>query len=187
MGKENKMKKIICVALVLVTCIFVVASRNSKIIFNEVFYLQNGKQVILHDDFTWSYYHVDPEDRELILQNKNTLRPKVNATDEEIFTACEMREQGWIYIMPQPKGEKAAWFNFDIKTVWYNGWWTNYRTGKYSKTTPVLKVGGKYEGDGIDMSNTFSAGGSPYKPDIYMFLLSDCGGPVDNCINLFHN
>ena len=122
---------------------------------------------------------------DVVLQYEHTLRQSINATYDQVLRACQMRQQGWIYIMPAPKSEDAEWFNFDEETEWYNGWWSNFHTQKYSKTTPVLQPNGRYEGDDIDMSNTFSKGGSPGKPDIYMFLLSDCGGPVNNCINLF--
>ena len=152
----------------------------------EIVTLENGKKIIINANYTWYYQEENLNNEDVILQNKKTLRQKVNATDQQILIACQMREQGWIYIMPVPKSDDAEWFNFDKNTVWYNGWWSNYHTQKYSRTTPILNLNGRYEGDNIDMSNTFSKGGSPGKPDIFMFLLSDCGGPVENCINLFH-
>lgn len=184
------MKKYFSLFFLLLIPIIISANSNEKEnkpsdYSTTIITLENGKKIVLTSNFTWYYYEQKIDEKEVVRQYKHTLRQNINATDQEIITACEMRQQGWIYIMPAPKSDEAAWFNFDADAEWYNGWWSNFHTQKYSKTTPILQPNGRYEGDDIDLSNTFSKGKSPSKPDIYMFLLSDCGGPTEKCINLF--
>ena len=80
--------------------------------------------------------------------------------------------------MPIPKSRQAAWENGDGRTTWYNGYWHNIKTNLYSNTTLQKKESGLYLGDNQNSSNTWRNGGSPKKPDIFMFLLSDSGGPM---------
>jgi hypothetical protein len=105
------------------------------------------------------------------------LRQGVDATESEISVAIEMYEQGWRYTMPTPKSAKAAWGVRDGRTTWYNGWWKNEKTQAYSSTTPHKNSDGNYIGDDINTSNSWRRGGSPGRPDVYMFLLSKSGGP----------
>lgn len=88
-----------------------------------------------------------------------------------------MYEQGWVYTMPKPKSSKAAWDKSDGRTTWYNGWRYNSTTKIYSDTTPKKSNSGIFLRDNQNNSNSWRKGGSPRKPDIYMFLLSKSGGP----------
>jgi hypothetical protein len=88
-----------------------------------------------------------------------------------------MLEQGWKYTMPSPKSTKAAWGVSDGRTTWYNGWWHYSISNGYSDSTPKKSASGLYLGDGQNSSNTWKNGGSPRRPDVYMFLLSKSGGP----------
>ena len=88
-----------------------------------------------------------------------------------------MYEQGWTYTMPQPKSPQAAWGVRDGRTTWYNGWWHNSNTGQYSSITPKKAFSGLYMGNAQNNSNTWRNGGTPRRPDIYMFLLSKSDGP----------
>jgi hypothetical protein len=105
------------------------------------------------------------------------LRQGVDATPEQIAVAVEMYNQGWRYTMPRPKSAQAAWGNSNGQTTWYNGYWKNEKTGAYSSGTPRKNEAGEYVGDGRDQSGTWRRGGSPGRPDVYMFLLSRSGGP----------
>jgi hypothetical protein len=105
------------------------------------------------------------------------LRQGVDATETEIATATEMYEQGWRYTMPSPKSKQAAWGNGDGRTTWYVGWWKNEKTNEYSDITPKKDASGKYVGDNVNNSYAWRRGGSPRRPDVYMFLLSKSGGP----------
>ncbi len=44
------------------------------------------------------------------------------ATDQKtLMTAQKMRQDGWYYHMPKPKGPGASWDNYDKQTVWESG------------------------------------------------------------------
>jgi hypothetical protein len=105
------------------------------------------------------------------------LRQDVNATPEQITAAIEMYNQGWRYTMPEPKSAKAAWGVRDGRTTWYCSWWKNEKTGAYSSITPRKNEAGEYTGNGTNESGSWRRGGSPGRPDVYMFLLSSSGGP----------
>jgi hypothetical protein len=105
------------------------------------------------------------------------LRQDVNVTESQVKTATEMYEQGWRYTMPNPKSAQARWGNSDRRTTWYSGYWKNEKTSVYSNTTPKKDNFGTYVGDDKDYSGSWSSGGSPGRPDAYMFLLSKSGGP----------
>ena len=79
--------------------------------------------------------------------------------------------------MPNPKSAKAGWGVSDGRTTWWNGYWYNKMTKLYSDTTPIKKNSGLFIGDNQNSSGTWRNGGSPRGPDVYMFLLSDSGGP----------
>ena len=154
--------------ILLLTLLIVAQSSFSE----EIVTLKNGKKAVLYDDHTWSEVsNTKLSSEELIKKNKKFLRPGISASDKDILIACEMYEQGWTYTMPVPKSSKAAWGVTDGRTTWYSGWWYNSKTDKYSDTTPRKSSNGLYLGDGQNSANTWSRGGSPSRPDIYMFLL----------------
>jgi hypothetical protein len=105
------------------------------------------------------------------------LRQGIDATPEQIAVAVEMYNQGWRYTMPEPKSAKAAWGVRDGRTTWYYGWWKNKKTGAYSSITPHKNENGEYIGNGTNDSGSWRRGGSPGRPDVYMFLFSPSGGP----------
>lgn len=145
----------------------------------EIVTLKNGTKVVIYDDHTWAEYnHNILTTTEIVSKNKQYLRLGINASEKEIIIACEMHEQGWIYTMPRPKSSKAAWGITDKRTTWYNGWWFNAKTNQYSDSTPYKSNSGLYLGDNQNSSNSWRKGGTPHKPDIYMFLLSKSGGPI---------
>ncbi len=144
----------------------------------EIVTLKDGTKAVLYDDNTWSKITDLGLSSDIIVsKNKQFLRPGISSSNQEIIIACEMYEQGWTYTMPHPKSPKAAWGVSDGRTTWYNGWWYNSKTGQYSNTTPVKSSNGLYLGDAQNSSGSWRNGGSPRKPDIYMFLLSKNGGP----------
>ena len=146
----------------------------------EIVTRADGTKVILFDDHTWANQSIgeisDPNS--ILKQYKSFLRKGIAASDSDIQIACEMYSQGWKYSMPRPKSSQAAWGYGDGRTTWYNGYWFNSKTNLYSDTTPVKKESGLYLGDNQNSSNTWRNGGSPRKPDVYMFLLSESGGPL---------
>jgi hypothetical protein len=106
------------------------------------------------------------------------LRQGIKATRQEIITALEMFSQGWRYNMPRPKSPQASWGNRDGRTTWFYGWWHNEKTNLYSDKTPQKSGDGIYLGDNQNNSNKWRNGGSPGRPDVYMYLLSKNGGPL---------
>lgn len=161
--------------ILLVSLFFVVVSLFSE----EIVTLKDGSKVVLYDDHTWAEVSDSQSlsPNEIVSKNKQFLRQGVSASDQDILIACEMYEQGWTYTMPQPKSAKAAWGVSDGRTTWYYGWWHNSKTGAYSDTTPRKSSSGLYLGDGQNSANQWRNGGSPGRPDIFMYLLSRSGGP----------
>jgi hypothetical protein len=102
------------------------------------------------------------------------LRGGIKADQETIKIALAMQEQGWEYIMPEPKSPQAAWGNTDGRTTWYVGYWRNSKTGETSSSTPKLQDG-KYVGDGSGGPG-WRRGGSPPPPTKLQWLLSKSGG-----------
>jgi hypothetical protein len=144
--------------------------------------LDDGRQVILFDDFTWKYFEQEkPAENHANIKDNEIppyLRQGVKATRDEIITAIEMHNQGWRYTMPRPKSAQAAWGNRDGRTTWWYGWWHNEKTKLYSHTTPKKSANGLYLGDNQNNAGGWRNGGSRDWPDVYMFLLSNSGGPV---------
>jgi hypothetical protein len=144
----------------------------------EILTRENGIKIIIYDDHTWAEHNSSSLSiQEIVGKNKSYLRQGIQASEKEIEIACEMYEQGWRYTMPRPKSSKAAWGVSDGRTTWYKGWWHNTEKNQYSATTPKKSSSGLYIGDNQNSSNTWRNGGSPRRPDIYMFLLSENGGP----------
>jgi hypothetical protein len=164
------MKKILCVLFLL----FISVAIYSE----EIVSTSDGRKVILFDDHTWKELRNDASDKtDIVSVYKDKLRKNIKATDIEIKTACEMLADGWIYTMPRPKSAKAAWGITDGRTTWWYGFWYNEKTQLYSDSTPIKKSSGIYLGDSQNNSGNWKNGGSPKKPDIFMYLLSDSGGP----------
>ncbi|MCK4515824.1 MAG: DUF3157 family protein [Spirochaetaceae bacterium] len=168
------MKKLILLALSVCLAHLVIAE--------EIVTLRDGRQIVVYDDFTWGYLTTDlvgQVDYSTIRDNEipSFLRQGIQADRNQIIQAIRMYEQGWLYTMPRPKSTQAAWGNSDGRTTWYNGWWHNEATGHYSVTTPIERESGLFLGDNQNSSNTWRNGGSPRSPDVYMWLLSESGGP----------
>lgn len=172
---KNKIQKLIVILLVLS---FMIIPR----VFAEdiTVNLDNGKQVILHDDFTWEYVNKPKYDFDFsqIKDNviPNFLRQGIPADAVTIKTAVEMYLQGWRYTMPKPKSAQAAWGNSDGRTTWFYGYWYNNKTNVYSKETPVKKSNEDYFGDDQNQRGYWRNGGSPRFPNKIEWLLSTDGG-----------
>jgi len=159
------MKKLFVIFLTLISI---------SVFAEEIVTSKNGNKIILYDDHTWAEYKTDTVNYDNL---KNQLRAGRNATEKEIKTACEMLSQGWKYTMPRPKSAKAGWGISDGRTTWWYGYWYNSKTSQYSQITPKQTKSGLYLGDNQNKIGSWRNGGSPAEPDIYMFLLSDVGGP----------
>ncbi|NIJ45519.1 hypothetical protein FHR24_001987 [Wenyingzhuangia heitensis] len=141
--------------------------------------LSNGKKIILHSDYTWEYqkgieYNFDFS---TIKDNiiPKLLRQGISVNKKTLVTAIELKIQGWKYTMPRPKSSKAYWGNRDGRTTWYNGYWKNNKTNKYSGIIPKKHTDGYYYGD--NQNNTgWRNGGSPSFPSKIEWLLSTNGG-----------
>ena len=162
--------------------VLLVAACACPTIAEEVVTLQDGRQIVVYDDHTWDYVtrnDYEGFDFSTIQDNRppEFLRQNIRATREEIIQAIVMYQQGWRYTMPRPKSAQARWGNTDGRTTWWNGWWHNETTGQYSRTTPREGDSGLFLGDNQRVANTWSNGGSPPMPDVYMWLLSSSGGP----------
>jgi hypothetical protein len=146
----------------------------------EIVTKADGTKVILFDDHTWAIQNTADIKKsiDLVKHFKSFLRQGIKASENDYQIACEMYSQGWKYTMPRPKSSQAAWGNNDGRTTWYNGHWYNSKTNLFSETTPQKKDSGLYLGDNQNSSNSWRNGGSPRTPDIYMFLLSESGGPT---------
>jgi hypothetical protein len=115
-----------------------------------------------------------------LLNNYPSLRGGITTDQQTINIALDMQNQGWEYIMPQPKSPEAAWGNTDGRTTWWNGYWYNIKTGQYSSITPYKKFNEKtnnvqYIGNGINPQG-WRRGGSPRRPNKFEWLLSKHGG-----------
>lgn len=142
--------------------------------------LPDGRQAILHDDFTWEYYKAAKTliDTSTIQDNQipDFLRKGIAAERETIIAAVELYSQGWRYTMPRPKSAQAAWGNGDRRTTWWNGYWENQQTGAVSQKDPIKRSSGLYYGDNQDLRATWRNGGSPPPPTKLQWLLSSSGG-----------
>ncbi|NOY07481.1 MAG: hypothetical protein GXP33_01380 [Spirochaetes bacterium] len=146
---------------------------------DEIVKLQNGKKVLLLDDFTWIFLEESNNEFDFnsIKDNQipNFLRGGIKCNSETIKIAVEMYFNGWRYTMPRPKSAQARWGNYDGRTTWYNGYWYNEKTKLYSKKTPH-KIDSTYVGDRQNNSRTWRNGGSPPFPAKIEWLLSEQGG-----------
>ncbi len=144
----------------------------------EIVVRKDGTRIILNDDYTWTEINSSKLSiQDLIKKNRSHLRSGIKATEKEIAIACEIYEQGWTYTMPRPKSKHASWGNTDVSTAWYNGFWYNSKTFKYSGIIPKKSSSGMYLGDNQNNSYTWRNGGTPRRPNVFMFLLSKRNGP----------
>ncbi len=160
--------------------LFSLAALQSASGDDQLVTLPDGKQAVLHDDFTWEYYEVPENTVGTSGLSENQipafLRKGIQAEKATITAAIEMYSQGWRYTMPQPKSRQAAWGNGDGRTTWWYGYWMNTKTKAVSKTDPVRRDNGLYYGDAQDLRNTWRNGGTPPTPTKLEWLLSDSGG-----------
>lgn len=125
--------------------VFVLSLAFTLVCFpEEIVTLQNGRQIVVYDDFTWNYVdqsNARQRDFSQIRDNDvpSFLRQGIPAKRDEIIHAIEMYDQGWRYTMPRPKSSQAAWGNSDGRTTWYNGWWYNSVTHAYSTVMPTAQ------------------------------------------------
>ena len=103
------------------------------------------------------------------------LRGGIECDTARIALALELNQQGWVYIMPQPKSPQAAWGNRDGRTTWWIGYWVNERTNATSLSQPTKDAKGIYIGDGGG-GPRWRRGGSPPLPTIIEWLCSRSGG-----------
>lgn len=87
-----------------------------------------------------------------------------------------MREQGWFYVMPEPKSNQARWGNTDGRTTWWKGHWVNNQRGESSITVPKKNSKGIFIGDGNSNEGEWRRGGTPSRPSVLEWLLSIDGG-----------
>ena len=147
----------------------------------EIIQLQNGKQVLLMDNFTWAYVETDNSgfDYSSIRDNQipDFLRGGITCNSRLLKTAIKMYFDGWRYTMPRPKSNQARWGNSDGRTTWWYGYWSNEKTGIYSSSTPKkIRGTNSYVGDRQNNSGSWRRGGSPSIPTKLEWLLSKYGG-----------
>ncbi len=147
---------------------------------DQIVTLSNGKRAVLHADKTWDYYEGISYDYDFSKITNNQipdfLRQGINADKYTLVIAVEMHLQGWRYTMPSPKSAQAAWGNNDGRTTWWNGYWYNNKTKKYSRSTPGKQKNGYFYGDNQNDKDYYRKGGSPGYPSKTEWLLSSSGG-----------
>jgi hypothetical protein len=104
-----------------------------------------------------------------------SLRGGIECDKAAIGLALELNQQGWVYIMPQPKSPQAAWGNHDGRTTWWIGYWVNEGINATSQTQPTVDAKGVYVGDGGGGPH-WRRGGSPPPPTKIEWLCSRSGG-----------
>jgi len=102
-----------------------------------------------------------------------SLREGITASAAEQALAKQIKAAGWEYVMPRPKSARARWGNSDSRTTWWNGYWKNSKTGRYSTSQPATSDG--FKGDGIENTG-WRRGGSPGAPPRIEWLCSTSGG-----------
>ncbi len=103
------------------------------------------------------------------------LRGGIDCDNATIALALELSQQGWVYIMPQPKSPQAAWGNRDGRTTWWIGYWADEQTNATSVAQPKRDTNGRYVGDGLGRPR-WRRGGSPPLPTKFEWLCSRSGG-----------
>lgn len=142
--------------------------------------LDSGEKVILHADKTWEYFEEVSYDFDFSSLRDDVipdfLRKGISVDKHTLIIAVEMHFQGWQYTMPKPKSSQAYWGNQDGRTTWWNGYWYNSKTRKYSDKTPTKESNEKYYGDAQKKKGYWRNGGSPRRPTKLEWLLSKSGG-----------
>ena len=103
------------------------------------------------------------------------LRAGISCDNKTVQTAIELKLDGWVYIMPQPKSLQASWGNPDIRTTWWVGYWTNESKNVSSSILPTNNAAGEFVGDGNGVQS-WRHGGSPSTPAAIEWLCSKSGG-----------
>ena len=93
-----------------------------------------------------------------------------------VRTALDLKHAGWTYVMPSPKSRQAAWGNYDRRTTWWPGYWSNARTGAVSESQPYKGDRGQWLGDGRGGRAYYRNGASPRPPTEIEWLCSTEGG-----------
>jgi hypothetical protein len=101
------------------------------------------------------------------------LRTGYSAKEKEITAATQLVQAGWQYIMPRPKSSKASWGNYDGRTTWWPGYWSNSGSGRTSINQP--KDSDNFRGDGTGTPG-WRRGGAPGPPTPVEWLCSKSGG-----------
>ncbi len=165
----------------IITIILLLLIPSITIADDQIIKLDKGKQIILHDDFTWEY--VIPTERQIDLSSikdnaiPQYLRQGIQADKDTIILAIKLYQHGWRYDMPKPKSAQAAWGNSDGRTTWWYGYWYNVNNANLSsQTQPIEKLNGLFYGDNQDRRNYWRNGGSPPFPTKIEWLLSTDGG-----------
>jgi hypothetical protein len=99
----------------------------------------------------------------------------VKCDQATINLALELTQQGWKYVMPEPKSPQAAWGNPDGRTTWFVGYWINKTSQHTSSDTPVKNADGAYIGDDKGFGG-WRRGGTPPPPTKLQWLCSTSGG-----------
>ncbi|MEO0685602.1 MAG: hypothetical protein AAFY76_11305 [Cyanobacteria bacterium J06649_11] len=159
---------------------------------HEVFRVEDsqGRIIVLYDDKTWDYSDdvltvqslyssgevVSPQMYSSSSTGTSQLRLDIDVAQDVIDRANEMKTQGWIYHMPEPKSADADWTVTDGRTTWYDGYWENVLTDSYSTITPIRQVDGTYLGNN-KRPKAWRKGGRPKRdPSEIEYLLSEKGG-----------
>ena len=103
----------------------------------------------------------------------------IQCNQATIDVALELTQQGWQYVMPEPKSAQAAWGNTDGRTTWFTGYWINKTSQKTSMETPIKNASGSYIGDDRGYRG-WRRGGSPAMPTQLEWLCSLSGGVPPN-------
>lgn len=82
-----------------------------------------------------------------------------------------MYEQGLTYIMPKPKSRLAKSGCLDGRTTWWDGYWSNSKTGEHSEKIPIKYNDGIFYSDGKKNYRSWSTGGCPNAPTKTEWLL----------------
>lgn len=152
-------------------CAFLIFIRNS-ILSQEYAVTPSGDTVLLFSDGTWKKRGIKSNDiflknRIAILAHKHSLTPK---EEEEAFI---LASQGWRYTLPRPKSAKAEWGNYDGRTTWWYGGWTNEALDQYSSIKPKNRGSTILVGDGQNFLGMWRNGGSPATPSKVEVVLSE--------------
>jgi len=153
---------------------------NNIIAQDQIVSLSDGRKVVLHSDKTWDYFKEVSYNFDFSKLQDNQipdfLRQGISVDKQTLKNAVELHLQGWKYTMPRPKSKQACWGNYDGRTTWWNGYWYNSKTEKYSRSIPKKQANDYYYGDEQNDEGYWRNGGSPSYPSKIEWLLSTFGG-----------